>query len=332
PVADDVIVCSEDYANFLRGKYGNTVTIVRYPISGYQSMITLRIDTARNQGLRTWLPSGYCGVSPRTAGFLGLDGDDHIFISKPFVTFTGDAGPSTSRANFDDLKFSDWNNVSTGVLYTGGAYSQMLIGRIHSLRAKSLGNGFPRSAEYLGALLDIAAQGAKKPYALWKVALPVKDKPAIATEDAVPVTPVLQALTELARRSGDHVEAIRTIFGEFEWQGVTQAETPELTPGSYDADKFEAVLSHVESKLAEARSRAGFTAKLGVCNSVHRALIAKLTSYREAREYHDFFEALRVYGAVLVTLASRERDDEVDLFLKSSHGLLSVVGVHLVTG
>ena len=332
PVADDVLVCSEDYANFLRGRYGNTVTIVRYPISGYQSMITLRIDSAKNQGLRTYLPDAYCGVSPKVAGYLGLDGDDHIFISKPFVTFTGNEEPNDSRTNFEGLKFNDWSTVSTGVLYAGGAYSQMLIGRIHSLRAKSLGNGYPESAEYLGKLLDIAAQGAKKPYALWKVTLPVKDKPAIRSEKKQEVSSVLHALSELARRSGDHVSAIQTLFGrEFEWTGVQPGERLDIVEGSYNEEQFALVHKSVLDHLEIARNKPGFTSRLAICNSIHRTLTTRLNGYREAGDYHTFFEAIRVYGVLIISLANAERDNVIDLFLKSAHGLLGVLGVHLVT-
>jgi hypothetical protein len=149
----------------------NEATVIRYPVTGYQSFITLEV-VYRND-----LPKGLAMVNGSDAKYLALDGDDHILVTKPFSSFRGGEPLMSERS--ESIKL-DLKSLSFMQLYVSGANAQGMIGFCFNAMAstlglkevaKSAGNSekvteLESMAERLGMLLDMLAQAIKKPYQL----------------------------------------------------------------------------------------------------------------------------------------------------------------------
>lgn len=146
-------------------------TVIRYPLTGHQSFITLEIE------YRDDLPKGLAMINGSDAKYLALDGDDHILVTKPFSLFTGGEPLLSERAHVVQL---DLNKMSKIGIYASGANAQGLIGYCFNAMAKTLGvrdinvrkgnlddvQFLTNLSERLGMLLDMLAQAIKKPYEL----------------------------------------------------------------------------------------------------------------------------------------------------------------------
>ncbi|TXG80202.1 MAG: hypothetical protein E6R13_08570 [Spirochaetes bacterium] len=149
----------------------NEATVIRYPVTGYQSFLTLEIE------YRFDLPKGLAMINGSDAKYLALDGDDHILVTKPFSAFRGGEPVLSERSNSTKLNL---DSLSFMTLYTSGANAQGMIGFCFNAMASTLGfaevcieggytdkaNDAVKIAERLGMLLDILAQSIKKPYLL----------------------------------------------------------------------------------------------------------------------------------------------------------------------
>jgi hypothetical protein len=146
-------------------------TVIRYPVTGYQSFLTLGIE------YRNDLPKGLAVINGNDAKYLALDGDDHILITKPFSAFRGGEPVLSERSNSPKLDLASLSFMS---LYTSGANAQNMIGYCFNAMASALGfaevcdssgntekaNDARNIAQRLGMLLDMLAQSIKKPYHL----------------------------------------------------------------------------------------------------------------------------------------------------------------------
>jgi len=135
-------------------KYGKHVTVLRYPITSYQSFITLKLEIGEG------ITDNLVVLSSEDAPYLQLDGDDHILLSKPYSLFEGGEPVAIGR-NFKKLDPAD---LSISELYFRGTIAQGLIGNVFNAMAAALGTNRPDLANRLAGFLDILAQAIKKPY------------------------------------------------------------------------------------------------------------------------------------------------------------------------
>jgi hypothetical protein len=151
--------------------FNTEVTVIRYPVTGYQSFLTLEVDWRED------LPKGLSVINSQDAKYLALDGDDHILVTKPFSAFRGGEPVMSERSNATKLELSSLSFIE---LYTSGGNAQEIIGYCFNAMASALGfsqiceekgnkekaKEMKSLAERLGMLLDMLAQAIKKPYFL----------------------------------------------------------------------------------------------------------------------------------------------------------------------
>lgn len=147
------------------------VTVIRYPVTSYQSYLTLLVEYRHD------VPQGLVILNGMNAKYLALDGDDHVLLTNPFSAFRGREPVLSERANAVKL---DLAQLSFMELYTSGANAQGMIGFCFNAMASVLGaadsqegRGNPdfikmmhSLGDRLGMLLDMLAQAIKKPYLL----------------------------------------------------------------------------------------------------------------------------------------------------------------------
>lgn len=211
----------------------NEATVIRYPVTGYQSFITLEV-VYRND-----LPKGLAMVNGSDAKYLALDGDDHILVTKPFSSFRGGEPLMSERS--ESIKL-DLKSLSFMQLYVSGANAQGMIGFCFNAMASTLGlKEVAKSArnsskvaelesmsERLGMLLDMLAQAIKKPYQL--------DTEVIKLASAIKLTTAQHPVTAICL-SKELDQA-----SEFEW-GVT---IPSMKP----AEVFNNGLTKVPEEIS----------------------------------------------------------------------------------
>lgn len=182
----------------------NFVTVIRYPVTSYQSFITLKVIWAD-------IPKGMVFINGNDAKYLALDGDDHVLVTKPFSSFRGGEPVLSERANAVKLEL---NSLSFMELYTSGADAQQLIGFCFNAMAKAIGySEYAKSlqaiedseharslSERLGMLLDMLAQAIKKPYSLDMEALEQASSIGLETsQHPIACAAIKQDLDEVAR-------------------------------------------------------------------------------------------------------------------------------------
>jgi len=278
-------------------------TVIRYPVTGYQSFITLKIEFRKD------IPKGLAMLNGEDAKYLALDGDDHILVMKPISTFEGGEPVLSERAAAEKL---DVNQLSPMGLYLSGANAQGLIGYCFNAMAKCLGKAesspeqgevYVALAERLGMLLDMLAQAIKKPYKL--------------------DTEVIESTSDIDLQVDEHPIASVCLkqnmdeASEIEW-GV---QIPLIPKQKVYQENLVAIPKEVEEILSSCAKRTSGV-NLHQKYVVYQQTTGKIKSW--VKKHPDLETAVKVYYSVAVQM----KNDE--LFTGLMDGTILLVGRRLL--
>lgn len=141
------------------GIRNHNVTIIRYPLEGFWSAITLK------RVINDEVPAGHVIVSEKTLKTLSGDNDDHVLMTYPFSTFKGyPEGESKPTLRGDEYKIT--RPVTKAEAMILPAIAQGSLGFIYRALHIATDIGERGLTIRLACLLDLSAQAIKKPYEL----------------------------------------------------------------------------------------------------------------------------------------------------------------------
>lgn len=285
-------------------------TVIRYPLTGHQSFLTLKIV------YRDDLPKGLAMVNGSDAKYLALDGDDHILVTKPFSTFRGGETLLSERANVVQL---DLNKMSLIGIYASGANAQNLIGYCFNAMAKTLGakdvctrkgdldgaEALANLSERLGMLLDMLAQAIKKPYEL--------DISAINQAGRIKLK-VYQHPVAAVCLGKDLDEAC-----VLEWK----VKVPNIEPASVMSHGLSKIPDEVAKLLKEGLASMESTSNGHQLHDKTLSLAKKLTQWVKSQPEENIEEAAKIYYTIAVrAIKGKETSKKLAGFMDASVMLL----------